>query len=112
MCGTTCFIILEFLGHEFRQNHRQPCDIAARAGKACHVANAHRIGVSGKHYGDRLGRPARGLHLGGRRREDGVDFQPDQLGCPLRQLFGRCRPSELDHEVSAFDIAEFSQTSP
>src|SRR6266487_483787 len=65
-----------------------------------------------KNDGDRAGRPAGWLDLGRGGRKDDVDLHTGQLcGC-FAHLLDRARPSELDDEVLAFDIAEIAQARP
>jgi len=103
---------LEFLDHELGDLPRQPRDVASRPRKAGHVAETDRVGMSGEHYGDRLGRPSGGLHLGRRSREDDVDFQADQVGCGFGQPFGRFSRSKRNGNVLSLNIPEVPQAYP
>jgi hypothetical protein len=68
--------------------------------------------MGGKHDGDRFGRLARGLDLGRRRGEDDINIHAHQLSREFRKLFDRVRPTELDDDVLALDIAKVAQARP
>ena len=103
---------LQLLGDEVGEQHVSPVMLPPGRAEARHVPEADGVGMGGEHDGDRLGRLSGGLHLGRRRREYDVDIHADQLGRQLRQLVDRFRPPELNDNVLAFDVAEFTQARP
>ena len=73
------------------------------------MSDPHGVGMPHEDDGNRSGRPPGGLDLGRRGREDDIDLHAGQLGGRFVHLLDRARPSELDDQVLAFDIAQFAQ---
>ncbi len=65
--------------------------------------------MEGEYDGDRLSRLPGRFHLSRRNRENNFDIHADQLGRKYVQLFDCIRPTELNDNVLALDIAEVTQ---
>ena len=110
--GHSLLQYLQLLGDEIGENDCQARDVAAGSRKVRHVSDADGVGMGGKHNWDRLGRLLGSLHVGRRHREYDVNIHADQVGRQLRQLVNRFRPSELNDNILAFDMAELAQADP
>src|SRR5262245_28149921 len=90
----------------------QPCDVPTGPRQTRHVTKAHWVGMGREHDRDRLCRLSCWLYLSRRGREDNINIRVGQLASELMQQFDALCPTELDENVLAFDIAQFSQSRP
>jgi len=89
----------------------KPHEMAPEFHDSARIAMTYGVGMRREHDGDR-GRPSGRLSLGRRGREDDVDLLAGELGGRFVDLLDGPRPSELDDEVLAFDIADIVQARP
>src|SRR5262249_33779808 len=90
----------------------QPCDVPTGPRETRHVTKANWVGMGREHDWDRLCRPSCRLYFSRRGREDNIDIRVGQLASKLMQQFDALCPTELDENVLAFDITQFSESRP
>ena len=100
---------LEPLCIEIGQQYRQPRHVPAGPREAGHMPEANGVGMGHENDGDRAGRPPGRLGLGRGGCDDDVDLHAGQFRCRFAHLLDRPRPSELDDQVLALDIAQIAQ---
>ena len=76
------------------------------------MTKAHRVGMGREHDGDRLCRLSCWLYLSRRGCEDNINIRVGQLASQLVQQFDALCPTELDENVLAFDVTQFSEPRP
>jgi hypothetical protein len=102
---------LQLLDGEFSEQHRQPGDIPAGPREARHIAKADGAGRLGEDNGNGLGRLSGRYDLGRCRHEDHIYPHADELGREIERLVRSLRPSVLDGDVLALDVAEVTQAA-
>src|SRR5262245_47909899 len=90
----------------------QPCDVPTGPRETCHVTKANWVGMGREHDWDRLCRLSCRLYFSRRGREDNITIRVRQLVSKLMQRFDALCPTELDENVLAFDITQFSEPRP
>src|SRR5262245_48760622 len=90
----------------------QPCDVPTGPRETRHVTKAHWVGMGREHDWDRLCCLSCRLYLSRRGREDNINIRVGQLASELMQQFDALCPTELDENVFAFDITQFSESHP
>src|ERR1700720_896570 len=76
------------------------------------MSEPNRIGVAPEHDRNCLGHPSGWLYENRRGSKDDIDIHANQFGRESGQLVNSFGPPELDGNVGAFDVAEFTQSGP
>ena len=102
---------LHLFGRQARHIGSDPGDISTGPGVARHQTQMHRVGERGCHDRDRRRGVPCDDSLGGRRRQDDVGLEPDQLLCEGRQSFCIAVGESIEAvEVAALDVTEISHS--
>src|SRR6266542_3374680 len=111
--GDGCFEQLQTLGHRLTHDDSEPRSVGARARETGHVAAADWVRVAHEDDGNRSGRSLGRPGVDGRRRDDEIDLEADevlhQAREPVKSPFG---PAVFDDDVLTLDPAEIAQTLP
>jgi hypothetical protein len=84
---------------------RQACDVASRTSKTCDESGAYGVGFGHEHDGHGAGHLLGSHGAAGRRRNEDIDFEMDELGCQRREaLDPSSRISFLDDSVLTFGV--------
>jgi hypothetical protein len=90
-----------------------PGDIATRSGQSGSEAFADRITTEGHHDRDRPRCLLDGSYRWGRRGDDHVDVEADELGGEVGESFETAvRVAGVDHDALSLDVAELTQALP